>query len=171
MTTAKTHDIFVGNLAFNTTEEQLRVIFSTVGPVAGVRIVTDKETNKSKGFAFVEFLDASTALSAIRNIDGEELNNRKIRVSTSNNSSLKEHARQIGQVIPENGPARGGGSGQSVEHAVQTMKLHECYDALGESKLSEMKLFICLCVEVCTICYKCVCVCVCPNRGDVAINS
>jgi cleavage stimulation factor subunit 2 len=132
MSEGKNHDIFVGNLSFDTTEDQLRVLFATVGPVAGVRIVTDKDTNKSKGFAFVEYLDASTALSAIRNIDGEEMNGRKIRVSYSNNSSLKDLARQIGQVIPENGPPRGGGEGrgQTVEKVVQSMKLHECYDAL-----------------------------------------
>ena len=128
--TPKTHDIFVGNLSFNTTEDQLRAIFSTAGPVAGVRIVQDKDTQKSKGFAFIEYLDASTALSAIRNIDGQELNNRKIRVSYSNNSSLKELARQIGQVIPDNNTSSK--SSNSIEHVVNNvLKLHECYDLLG----------------------------------------
>lgn len=51
------HDIFVGNLAFNTTEEQLHQAFSEIGTVINVRLVTDAESGKPKGFAFVEFKD------------------------------------------------------------------------------------------------------------------
>jgi RNA recognition motif-containing protein len=51
------HDIFVGNLAFNTTEEQLHQAFSEIGTVINVRLVTDNESGKPKGFAFVEFKD------------------------------------------------------------------------------------------------------------------
>ncbi len=46
-----------------------------------VRILADKETGKSKGYAFVEFYDANAALSAIRSLDGAEVNGRKIKVS------------------------------------------------------------------------------------------
>ena len=72
-------DVFVGNLSYNTTEEQLREIFITVGPVLGIRIVTDRDTGRPRGFAFVEYGDAATALSAIRNLEGHELNNRKVQ--------------------------------------------------------------------------------------------
>jgi RNA recognition motif-containing protein len=51
------HDIFVGNLAFNTTEEQLHQAFSEIGRVLNVRLVTDIETGKPKGFAFIEYQD------------------------------------------------------------------------------------------------------------------
>ena len=57
-----TNDVFVGNLAYNTTEDDLREIFSTVGHIEGVRIVTDRDTGRPRGFAFVEFSDAATAL-------------------------------------------------------------------------------------------------------------
>ena len=50
---AQKHDIFVGNLAFNTTEEQLHQAFSEIGRVLNVRLVTDLETGKPRGFAFV----------------------------------------------------------------------------------------------------------------------
>lgn len=65
---ANKHDVFVGNLTFNTTEDQLKQMFSSVGHVVSVRIVIDRDSQRSKGFAFVEFLDDHTALSAIRNL-------------------------------------------------------------------------------------------------------
>ena len=96
---AEKNDVFVGNVTFNTTEEQLREIFSFVGPIKNIRILQDKDTGRPKGFAFIEYLDANTALAAIRKLDQTELNGRKLRVSYSNNSNLKELARQIGQVL------------------------------------------------------------------------
>jgi cleavage stimulation factor subunit 2 len=55
-------------------------LFLFLGPVKKARILTDKESGKSKGFAFVEFYDANTALSAIKHLDQTELNGRKIKV-------------------------------------------------------------------------------------------
>lgn len=95
---AEKNDVFVGNLTFNTTEEQLREIFSfigeklfstsykqlahsyLIGPVKGIRILQDKDTGKPKGFAFVEYFDTNSALSAIKHLDQTELNGRKIKV-------------------------------------------------------------------------------------------
>jgi cleavage stimulation factor subunit 2 len=95
------NEVFVGNLSFTTTEDQLHDLFKfvgkssslfsfhsmtyfpafvIVGPVKKARILTDKESGKSKGFAFVEFYDANTALSAIKHLDQTELNGRKIKV-------------------------------------------------------------------------------------------
>lgn len=127
-------DVFVGNLSFNTTEEQLKALFSEVGAVTNVRVVLDKETQRSKGFAFVEFSDAATALSAIRNLDGNELNGRKIRVSYSNSGNLKDMARQIGQAVP--GPHQ---PVKTVESVVGTYKLHELYDILEIMKALAME--------------------------------
>lgn len=81
MTTTQTdpkHDVFVGNLSYNTTAESLQEIFCKVGTVANVRIVTDRDTGRPRGFAFIEYDDAATALSAIRNLDGYDLNGRKV---------------------------------------------------------------------------------------------
>ena len=93
------HDCFVGNLSYNTTEESLKEVFQRVGEVVNIRICTDKETGRPKGYAFIEYADAATALSAIRNLDGADFNGRKLRVSYSNNSSLKDVARELGQVV------------------------------------------------------------------------
>lgn len=124
------HDVFVGNLSYTTTEEQLREIFSPVGPIAGIRIVTDRDTGRPRGFAFVEYLDAPTALSAIRNLDGHELNNRKLRVSYSNNSNLKDIARSMGQPVQESYQS----GGKSTESIISAMPLTEIHDILDGMK-------------------------------------
>ena len=90
------HDIFVGNLAFHTTEEQLHQAFSEIGRVIKVRLVTDAETGKPRGFAFVEFEDPQAALSAIRNMNDYELNGRRLRVNFSNSSHLEALAGKLG---------------------------------------------------------------------------
>ena len=59
------HDIFVGNLAFTTTEEQLYSAFSELGRIIKVRMVSDIETGKPRGFAFIEFEDPQAALSGM----------------------------------------------------------------------------------------------------------
>ena len=57
--------VFVGNIAFSITEEQLKEIFETVGPVLKFRLITDKDTGRSKGFGFLDFADPDAAESAI----------------------------------------------------------------------------------------------------------
>ena len=98
---AQKHDIFVGNLAFNTTEEQLHQAFSEIGRVINVRLVTDLETGKPRGFAFVEFEDPQAALSAIRNMNDYELNGRRLRVNFSNSSHLEELAGKLGMDLSQ----------------------------------------------------------------------
>jgi len=144
---AEKYDVFVGNLTFNTTEEQLREKFSFVGPVKHVRILTDKETGKPKGFAFVEYFDTNTALSAIRHLDQTELNSRKIKVGYPAQSNLKDVARQIGQVHDSsadlfNNSNRAANmsmmpafSRQQIEQSVvNSLKMHEAWDILDAMK-------------------------------------
>ena len=123
------NDVFVGNVTFNTTEEQLREIFSFVGPVRNVRILTDKESGRPKGFAFIEYNDANTALAAIRRLDQTELNGRKLRVSYSNNSNLKELARSIGQDVTETTAAPRGDF-----QAVTSLSLADAWEILDAIK-------------------------------------
>jgi cleavage stimulation factor subunit 2 len=59
--------VFVGNIPYDASEEQLIEIFQEVGPVVSFRLVFDRETGKSKGYGFCEYGDAETALSAMRN--------------------------------------------------------------------------------------------------------
>jgi len=72
--------IFVGNLSYQTTEDQLADLFSEVGQVESATIVTDRDTGRSRGFAFVE-MDQDAAQKAIERFNGYELNGRTINVN------------------------------------------------------------------------------------------
>ena len=154
------HDIFVGNLAFNTTEEQLLQSFSEIGRVIKVRLVTDVETGKPRGFAFVEFEDPQAALSAIRNMNDYELNGRRIRVNFSNSSHLEALAGKLGMDLSQqtqqrssggasggvsssnnqiastaaSGITSGGGGINAVSDALKAMSKGEMYDVVEKLK-------------------------------------
>jgi RNA recognition motif-containing protein len=66
-------NIFVGNLTFTTTEEELAQLFHPYGEIASVRIMTDRDTGRSRGFGFVEMPNAMEANAAIAGLDGTSL--------------------------------------------------------------------------------------------------
>jgi len=72
--------IFVANLNFKITDKALRELFSHHGEVSSAKIVTDKVTQRSKGFGFVEMLNDSEAKAAIQKLDGKEFQGRAINV-------------------------------------------------------------------------------------------
>ena len=74
-------NIFVGNVAFTTTEQTLRDLFATYGAVDTVRIMTDRETGRSRGFGFVEMPDDTAARAAIAGLQGHELDGRALTVN------------------------------------------------------------------------------------------
>ena len=80
------NNVFVGNIPYDFTEEQLIDIFKQIGPVKGFRLVFDKETGRGKGYGFCEYLDPATAQSAVRNLDGYDLGNRQLRVAYADNA-------------------------------------------------------------------------------------
>jgi len=73
--------LYVGNLPFQTDDNELRETFARYGSVASARVITDRETGRSRGFGFVEFDDAAAADEAIRGLDGSELGGRPLRVN------------------------------------------------------------------------------------------
>ncbi|NLG49761.1 MAG: RNA-binding protein [Chloroflexi bacterium] len=73
--------LYVGNLSYDTTEERLRSLFSEVGPVDSVAVITDRETGRSKGFGFVEMGTEDAAEAAIERLNDTELDRRTIVVS------------------------------------------------------------------------------------------
>ena len=93
--------LFVGNLSYQTTEGELTNLFSEVGEVMSVTIVTDRDTGRSRGFAFVE-MDQDAANQAIERFNGHELNGRKINVNEA-------------RPRPERGGGGSGGGGQRRE--------------------------------------------------------
>ncbi len=74
-------NIFVGNLSFSTTEDELRDAFAQFGEVSSARIIQDRETQRSRGFGFVEMPDDNDAQVAIRELDGTSLDGRDLRIN------------------------------------------------------------------------------------------
>ena len=73
--------LYVGNLAFTTTEDDLREVFEKHGKLVSVKVITDRETGRSRGFGFVEFEDASSATEAQNSMNGQDLAGRDLRVN------------------------------------------------------------------------------------------
>jgi len=73
--------LYVGNLSYNTTETELRDLFSQAGTVASVELIKDRDTGSSKGFAFIEMGSQSEAEKAISTFNGYDLDNRALKVN------------------------------------------------------------------------------------------
>ena len=74
-------NIFVGNLDFNTSEEELRQLFQSYGQVDRVSIMTDRDTGRSRGFGFVEMANAEEGEKAIAALNGSQIGGRKLNVN------------------------------------------------------------------------------------------
>src|SRR2546423_212937 len=74
-------NIFVGNLDFSTTQEEIRELFQGFGAVERVSIMTDRDTGRSRGFGFVEMTTNSEADNAISALNGKEVNGRALNVN------------------------------------------------------------------------------------------
>ena len=76
---AKTN-LFIGSLAYATTDDTLNAHFAQIGPVASARVITDRDSGRSKGFGFVEFENEDDNQKAIDQLDGKDLDGRAINV-------------------------------------------------------------------------------------------
>lgn len=74
-------NLFIGSLAYATTDDTLKAFFEAIGEVTTARVVTDRETGRSRGFGFVEFADEANNQKAVDTLDGKELDGRPITVS------------------------------------------------------------------------------------------
>jgi RNA recognition motif-containing protein len=74
-------NIYVGNLAYSVTEDELRSAFGEFGEVSSVNLIIDRGTGQSKGFGFVEMSDGAAAEAAIKALNGTPLNGRNIKVN------------------------------------------------------------------------------------------
>jgi RNA recognition motif-containing protein len=91
--------LFVGNLSFDTTSSDLETLFGEVGQCQSASVITDRDTGRSRGFAFVEMASSGEAQEAIQRLNGREIQGRAINVSEA-----KERA-------PRSGGFGGGGGG------------------------------------------------------------
>ena len=74
-------NIYVGNLSYGMTEEQMRTEFAAYGEVTSARIISDRETGRSKGFGFVEMADQAAGEKAIAELNGKEVDGRALKVN------------------------------------------------------------------------------------------
>lgn len=74
-------NIYVGNLSFRATEDEIRNAFDAHGEVSSVNIIMDRETGRSRGFAFVEMPNAQEAQAAIESVNGKEIAGRSVTVN------------------------------------------------------------------------------------------
>ncbi|MCK4650656.1 RNA-binding protein [Candidatus Babeliales bacterium] len=99
-------NIYVGNLSYDVTEEELKEKFEAFGPVVSARIITDKFSGKPKGFAFVEMANQNDAQSAVDGLDGQELKGRKLKVNKAHDRPSRPPRGSFG------GPSAGGSRGR-----------------------------------------------------------
>lgn len=76
-------NIYVGNLSFNTSENDLQAAFATYGTVSAVRVATDRDTGRARGFGFVEMANDAEGQAAIRGLNGSELQGRTLTVNVA----------------------------------------------------------------------------------------
>lgn len=93
--------LYVGNLSYKTTEEELNAHFATAGSVKSVKLVTDRFSGQSRGFAFVEMASEPEALKAVEDLNGKPLGGRTLVVNEAHS--------QIGEAGGEGGKPHGGG--------------------------------------------------------------
>jgi RNA recognition motif-containing protein len=74
-------NIFVGNLAYSTTDHDLRQLFEPYGAVDKINVITDRDTGRSKGFGFVEMPDSAAAQAAMQGLNGKEHDGRALTVN------------------------------------------------------------------------------------------
>jgi cold-inducible RNA-binding protein len=88
--------LYVGNLSFNTSAQELTDLFATVGTVQSANVIEDRETGRSRGFAFVEMSSQSEGQDAIAQLNGKEVDGRELKVN---------------EAKPQNDRGGGGGRG------------------------------------------------------------
>jgi len=101
-------DIYVGNLPYSTTDDDLRGLFAAHGEVASARVVIDRMTGRSKGFGFVEMADRAQAQQAIDALNGYDIEGRKLRVNESQPKPREERGGGGGFRGRDRGGDRGG---------------------------------------------------------------
>jgi|SRR4051794_20300058 cold-inducible RNA-binding protein len=104
-------NIFVGNLSYQTTQDDLHAAFANYGGVERVNIVTDRDTGQPRGFAFVEMTDKREAETAIAQLNGAELNGRAMNVNEARPKPTGGGGGGYGGNRGGGGGNRGGGGG------------------------------------------------------------
>eukprot|EP00948_MAST-09A_sp_MAST-9A-sp1_P001110 g1110.t1 len=147
----KENTVFIGNIAFNVTEAMLREIFGRVGPIVSLRIVTDRETGRPRGYAFCQYGDIGHRNAAMATLDGCELMGRRLRVNTADSdgtaSSSSSTSAATGQTA-QSGAGAGTGDAaanidrtsilkaqeEEIQAVVQSLSLNEQWHLMAQLK-------------------------------------
>uniref|UniRef100_A0A915J874 RRM domain-containing protein n=1 Tax=Romanomermis culicivorax TaxID=13658 RepID=A0A915J874_ROMCU len=134
--------VFVGNIPYEATEDELKQLFSQVGPVVGFRLVVDRETGKPKGYGFCEFADQETAMSALRNLNQFEFHGRSLRVDTAAGDRSKEELRQLQLTFggpqeesPYGPPCESAKAPEAISRAVASLPPEQMFELMKQMKL------------------------------------
>ena len=87
-------NIYAGNLSYDLTEKELEELFAEFGSVSAARIITDKQSGRSKGFGFVEMDNKAEGEEAIKQLDGKEMNGRPLKVNEARPREERPRRRQ-----------------------------------------------------------------------------
>ncbi|CCE85269.1 Piso0_004851 [Millerozyma farinosa CBS 7064] len=137
MDNSKSKNVYIGNIPFDHTEEQVLDIARSVGPVLDLKLLFDSMTGKSKGYAFVRYSDHETAASAVRNLNNLTIGNRSLKCSFSNdNSSFNDNssvdklpALPFGvQLFPNQTPP------QAISNALSSLDQHSALQLMREAR-------------------------------------
>jgi len=142
--------VFVGNIPYGLTEEQITEIFSSAGRVVSFRLVYDRETGRPKGFGFAEYSDPETAASAVRNLDNYEIMGRKLRVDfshegnapddvdTNSYSQQQQSTPTNSSILPQLPPGTdlpaGIGAPDAISETIKAIPAPQLLEILGQMK-------------------------------------
>ncbi|KAJ2557442.1 Cleavage stimulation factor subunit 2 [Coemansia sp. RSA 1933] len=103
--------VFLGNVAYDTTEEQLRKVLELAGPVVDIKLVFDTVTNRAKGFGFCQYVDVNTAASAIKNLNDTQVDGRNVKIGYADRDRVRRYLGTDGTTISGGSGVGGGGGG------------------------------------------------------------
>uniref|UniRef100_A0A914EHT1 RRM domain-containing protein n=1 Tax=Acrobeloides nanus TaxID=290746 RepID=A0A914EHT1_9BILA len=134
--------VFVGNINYDVTEDQVRQILVQAGPIVSFNIVRDRETGRPKGFGFCEFVEPQIADSAIRNLNGFEIGGRPLRIdSAANGERSAEETQQLQSVLtgqveesPYGPEPEAGKAPEAIARTVASLPPERMFELMKEMK-------------------------------------
>ncbi|XP_021376877.1 cleavage stimulation factor subunit 2-like isoform X2 [Mizuhopecten yessoensis] len=134
--------VFVGNIPYEATEEQLREIFTQAGPVVSFRLVYDRETGKPKGYGFCEYQDVETAQSAMRNLNNYDFNGRPLRVGVAAGEQNRDEMKGMQQAMggpllesPFGDPTEPEKAPEAISKAVASLPPEQMFELMKQMKM------------------------------------
>lgn len=136
--------VFVGNIPYEATEEQLKEIFNQAGTVVSFRLVYDRETGKPKGYGFCEYQDLETAQCAMRNLNNHDFNGRPLRVGVAAGEQGKDEGRLM---QPGGGPMTESPFGEPVDTEKAPEAISRAVASLPPEQMFELMKQMKLCIQ------------------------